>query len=89
MGPDPARRPPIELDRDERGVQAAVVLPDGRVAVIAGGWPRVWKLFGPTLFPSTVACAAEDLVVAAGSEGTADLVVLHQGRIAWSGWSIP
>jgi WD40 repeat protein len=87
--PDRAGADPIELGRDEAGVEAVAVLPDGRIVVGADGWLRIYTP-SPRGFvlTSTAACAAEDVVLAGGT-GEADLVVLHQGRRAWSGWALP
>jgi hypothetical protein len=88
---DPARAGtnPTQLGRTEYRVGAVAVLPDGRIVVGTAGW---FRIFMPSqwgfVITSTVACGAID-VVPAGGTGDVDLVVLHQGRRAWSGWALP
>ena len=86
--PDQPGTDPIELGHNEGGVRAIAVLGDGRIVVVSDGWLRIHEPSGQSPSTSMVECAADDGVLASGA-GATDLVVLHKGRLAWSGWALP
>jgi hypothetical protein len=86
--PDQPGTDPIELGRYGDGVWTTAVLRDGRIVTVSGGWLRIHDPSRPSSSPSMVQCAADDAVFAFGARST-DLVVLHHGRRAWSGWALP